>query len=238
MSELERQLVALGAELELPATPAIAAAAARRLRAAPEPRRRSLRPLLVALAVLLVAIGVAFAVPPARTAILRFFHLRGLTVERVETLPPAQERPLAAGLGRPVHPSETSRLAGFRMRLPRGKHPSRVYAGDGYAAAIFRFHGSPVLLFEFRGPEFGVIKKALTPQTRIEPITVNGEQGLWITGAPHVVSYVDRSGRVRGKTTRFAGNVLAWQSGALTLRLERELTKRQALKLARQISPG
>jgi len=49
---------------------------------------------------LLVALGIALAVPPARSAILRFFHIGSVTVERVETLPHAQQRSLVAGLGR------------------------------------------------------------------------------------------------------------------------------------------
>ena len=238
MSELERQLVALGGEVELPATPAIAAAVAERLRAAPglERRRRPLRRLLIALALLAIAIGVAFAVPPARTAILRFFHLRGLTVERVDTLPVAQQRSLAAGLGRHVRLADVRRFAGFEPQLPRGRHPSRVYAGDGYAAALFRFDGKPVLLFEFRGSNVDlVVKKIASPQTKIEPLTVNGGHGLWISGAPHLVTYLDRSGLMRAKSTRLAGNVLAWEHRGLTLRLEGELSRKQALKIARGV---
>src|SRR5207249_3599125 len=87
---LERDLRALAAELEWPDTPALAPLELG--------RRRNLRPLVLALAVLVLALAVAFAVPPARSAILRFLHLRGVSVERVETLPPAEERPLVAGL--------------------------------------------------------------------------------------------------------------------------------------------
>ena len=43
-----------------------------------------------------------FAVPQSRGAILRFFHLGADTIEFVDTLPPADERPLDAGLGAPV----------------------------------------------------------------------------------------------------------------------------------------
>ena len=99
MSELERKLTALGAELEWPETPAFSL----RLEAAPARRSRWRRPLVVAIALVVVAIGIAFAVPPARSAILDFLHLGGVTVERVSTLPAAEERPLGAELGRPRH---------------------------------------------------------------------------------------------------------------------------------------
>ena len=55
--------------------------------------------LVLVLAAVLVAFAVALAVPGARSAILRALHLEGVSIERVRVLPPAQERPLAAGLG-------------------------------------------------------------------------------------------------------------------------------------------
>ena len=77
--ELERSLEALAYDVQWPPTP--------ELRLELEPRRGRLldrrRALVLALAVLLLALAVALAVPSARTAILRFFHLRGATVELV-----------------------------------------------------------------------------------------------------------------------------------------------------------
>src|SRR4051812_6154578 len=96
MADLEQRLAALAPELEWPATPRLAL---------PEQRpRRSRRPLLVAALALLVAVAVAFAVPGARSAILRAFHLESVTIERVGVLPAAEERPLGSGLGAPIAP--------------------------------------------------------------------------------------------------------------------------------------
>ena len=94
MTELERALVQLGRELDLPTEPDLRS----RVRERIERRPRYRRALVPALA-LLVALGIALAVPDARSAILRFFHIGSVTIERVETLPPARERPLTAGLG-------------------------------------------------------------------------------------------------------------------------------------------
>ena len=55
---------------------------------------------------------------PARTAILRFFHLRGATIELVETLPPAQERSKAGGLGARVSRAEAERRSASGSLLP------------------------------------------------------------------------------------------------------------------------
>src|SRR5256714_15660970 len=90
---LERELRAL--EVEWPPTP--------ELRLVLEPRgRRSRRPLLAAVALALVALAAAFAVPQSRGAILRFLHLGGEPIQFVETLPPAGTGPLGAGMGRHV----------------------------------------------------------------------------------------------------------------------------------------
>src|ERR671935_168238 len=87
MAELERELRALAGALDLPEAPDLAGAVRARLAA---PLRRGVwRPLAVALAVAVVAVGIAFAVPPARSAILRFLGLESVTVIRVEKLPPA-----------------------------------------------------------------------------------------------------------------------------------------------------
>ena len=85
MTELERALVALGNELEFPPTPDFWPRVGERLQ-----RRRWVRPLVFAVALGALALGVALAVPPARSAILRFFHLGSATVQQVATLPPAQ----------------------------------------------------------------------------------------------------------------------------------------------------
>src|SRR5205823_1036388 len=86
MSALELRLRALGQALELPPEPDLAPRVLERLegRRRPFPWRRG---AVLALALLVLALGAAFAVPQARSAILRFFHLGGVTVIRVETLP-------------------------------------------------------------------------------------------------------------------------------------------------------
>src|SRR2546426_9394472 len=74
MTELERALVALGRELDLPPEPDLRS----RVRERIERRPRYRRVLVPALA-LLVALGIALAVPEARSAILRFFHIGAVT---------------------------------------------------------------------------------------------------------------------------------------------------------------
>src|SRR5438093_4497867 len=130
MTELERLLAALAAEVEWPATPDVVG----RLDLAP--RRRSRRPLLVAIVVALAAVAVAMAVPDARSAILRFLHLGGVTIERVATLPPAEERPLAADLGKPVTPERAQAVLGDPFLLPRTAGRPVLYERSGIVSTL------------------------------------------------------------------------------------------------------
>ena len=64
---------------------------------------------------------------------------------------------------------------------------------------------------------------------------VNGEPGFWIAGDFHEVLYLDANGESIADSVRLAGNVLLWEQGDLTLRLESALTKSEALRIARSI---
>jgi len=74
--------------------------------------------------------------------------------------------------------------------------------------------------------------KATGPGTRIEPVSVNGGQGYWLEGAPHVFFYRDPSGSVVNDTLRLAGNTLVWVQDGVTIRLEAQVTKERALQIA------
>jgi hypothetical protein len=235
MPELERELREVGRRLAFPPEPDLLPAVSRRLEERLRPRFARRRTLLVALAALAVAIAAAFAVPPARTAILRFFHIGGETVERVETLPPAERRSPVAGLDGPLTRRQAERKAGFALALPARNvaAPLRFYADDWIAATFLRLPDRRLAsLTEFRG-DLGIVKKLTPPGTKIEPTTVNDSDALWLEGAPHVVSYFDSNARGHTRLTRLAGNVLVWTRGGVTLRLEGRLTKSEALRIAR-----
>ena len=88
MPELELALRDLGGGLDWPVEPELEHGVLRRIREAPVRRRRvPRRAIVIALAVLAVAVGAVFAVPQTRAAVLEFFHLRGVTIQRVEELP-------------------------------------------------------------------------------------------------------------------------------------------------------
>jgi hypothetical protein len=184
----------------------------------------------VALAVL-VAIAVALAVPGARSAILHALHLEGATIERVDVLPPAQERPLGAALGAPITHEAAEIVLGRPFALPPTTAPPRLRIQSGRVISTLLADPDPVLLTELRN-EVGdvILKKIVGNSTGVEPVTVHGAPGFWIAGAPHVFVSPEAP-------PRLAGQVLVWSAGGLLYRLEgRGLTKEHALRLAREIA--
>ena len=227
MSEqLERALTALGAEVEWPETPSVVL----RLDAAAPRARVWWRPVVVACAAAALAVAVAFAVPPARSAILDFFGLGGVTVERVSTLPAAEERPLAADLGAPITPEAAELVLGAPVVLPESRGRIRLYQRGGTVSAIFATP-EPVLVSEFRpGFDASVVKKLAGMTSTVEWVPITDQvQGLWIAGDEHVVFWAETP-------PRLAGNVLVWERDGITYRLEgKTLTKERALELARDM---
>jgi len=227
MPELDVLLGELGRELEFPRTPDVATAVRGRL-----VRRRSWRrPLAVALSVLVVAIGAALAVPAARTAILDWLGLSGVRIVRVEDLPPA---PVVGhlDLGRPVTLAEVRRRSPWLL-VPSDV-PDHIYSSNAIPGGkVDLIWGTPqdvrLLLTEFQGQAF--IEKLIEPDAKVEPVDV-GDTGVWLE-EPHVVAYRDLDGNFRANTARLAGKTLLWQAGNVTLRLEGELSKEHALRIAR-----
>jgi hypothetical protein len=217
MTELERALVALGDELDFPQSRDVWPQVADRLQ-----RRRWVRPAVFALAAGVVALGIALAVPQARSAIQKFFHIGSVTVEQVETLPPAQTRPFATGLG--------PALRRPTVKLPASVTATAYYERPGMAAALLRYRGRQVLYARLTGDQMVFTKKFVGPTTHVEDARI-GEWGMWLSGGMHVLRW-DRG----SAQTRLAGNVLIWLSNGVTYRLEGELTKGQMLALARQIT--
>jgi hypothetical protein len=246
MPDLERELRELGGAVAFPATPDVATAVRRRLAAerAPERPFRFRRPLLVAVAVLAVAVGAVMAVPQARTAILEWLGLRGVTIERVETAPTVTrtvEEVDELDLGERVSLAEARRRAAYPVVVPPRTlgEPDAVYFDariPGGQVAFTYVDGDDVrlLVSEFRARlDEAVIHKVAGPGTRVEPLRVRGEPGWWLEGQPHEFAYVDReTGEIRVETLRLAGDTLLWQRGQLTLRLEGSLSREEALSIA------
>jgi len=215
--DLELELRSL--EVEWPPTPAFRF----ELRAG----RRRRWPLVAAIA-LVLAVGVAFAVPQSRGAILRFFDIGAERIEFVDTLPPAQQRALGAGLGVPT----TLAVARENVRgllLPPLDRPPRLYSNGLVVSMVFLHRGTPVLLSEVES-EQQFLKKLAGGMTEARWVQVRPNVwGVWLSGAPHVFFFPR-------EPARLAGNTLVWNERGTTYRLEApHLDEKTALDLARSL---
>jgi hypothetical protein len=153
-------------------------------------------------------------------------------------------------LGAPVTLAEAEQRTDFVLLPRRLGLPDEIYLADspigGRVDLLYRSRrdlppsapsGVGMLLTEFRGDtRFGVIFKRVGDDVRVESVTVAGNEGVWLEGGPHTVTYSDNRGRTFDDRTRLAGNTLIWEHGALTLRLESGLSKEEAIRVAASMS--
>ena len=260
MTELDRELREL--RVQWPPTPEIAGAVRERLAAPGRPARARRagwrRTLAYALAALVaVAAGGLAASPAARSAILELLGLKGATIERREPNappPPSRRRPLGSGLdlGRAVTLAQARRAAGFAVvvpALPELGPPDAVYFSDerpeggrvslvyGPRPGIARAEttGAGVLVTEFRAVAEPVIGKAAGGATRVQRLTVDGEPAFFLEGA-HGFAFLEVGADAYFEDQRLAGNTLLVERDGLLLRVEGDLSRATAVRIARSVS--
>jgi hypothetical protein len=257
MTDLERQLFALGAVVEYPATPELVPGVRMRIAAsAPAPRRaplpRALTPraaLAAVLAALVVGLGLTMAVSPsARSAILRWLGIEGVKITRVEKLPPTRAG-MDLGLGHHVSAAEARRRATFRVGVPTALgapdewHFERSIPGGAVSLVYDGGPGRPragpsgvaILLTEFRGDAGPFVEKMLGPATRIRNVTVLDAPGYLITGTLHAVVFKDARGQIREDRPRLAANTLLFERDGVTFRLEAQLSGKRLMAIAESV---
>jgi hypothetical protein len=258
--ELDATLAALGERLAYPRPTRLADALRARLREPRAGRwwdalrspRYAFVPALATLAVMLLVI--ALAVPGARAAATDFLHAWGIDIFRGPAIAtPAVTASPRAGLGAITTLSDARLRADFTLRVPTDQRlgaPDEVYRGLADATGLHQritlvyaqrpgiplSHepGVSVLVVEFRGrPDETLIGgKGAGPDTKIESLSVNGGRGIWLEGAPHLFFYRDESGMIWTETLRLAGNTLIWEQDGVTLRLEAQVSRDEALQIA------
>jgi hypothetical protein len=205
----------------------------------------------VGLAAILLAAAVLVASPGTREAVARRLGLRGIGVQiggppppTVTTTPGAR---LDLGLGDRVTLEEARRRVDFPVVVPSGLgRPDAVFVNEavppgGRVDLVYRarpglpaspFTDAGLLITQFQGQPTGEFLKKVTAMGMVEEVTVGGEPGYWFSGEPHFFTYIDAAGGFREEQTRLAGNTLIWQRGDLTLRLEGDIPKEEAIRIA------
>lgn len=205
---------------------------------------------MAALAVV-AAVGAAALTPGVRSAVAGWLGVLGIEIRVEHGPPPHSGVEGTLGLGGETTLEGARRAVSFpvdSLHAPGFATPDVVLFSEapagGQVSFVFRPRpglpeaagtGVGLLLSQFRASlGEALIKKVVTAEASVEPVAL-GDGGYWISGRPHFIAYVDAAGRVRDETTRLAANTLVWEEAGVTYRLESELHKAQALRLARSI---
>jgi hypothetical protein len=257
LAELEDRLTALSRDMDWPATPDLVRVVSVRITApAIAPRPWYLNRLALAAAAVLVALAALVVYTPSRDAIARFLNLHTL-IQRQTQIPtpsPLPPGPLGQrlGLGGLTTLTDARRAVKWHLLVPASLgQPTEVYLqsdGPPQGEVTLVYSTAPgikpsgqtgvsVLVTEATGSVntqfFG---KTIGNGTTLEDVTVNGHQGYWIAGQPHVFFMIDAKGNTRDETLRLATNTLLIDYGGTVVRIEGDMTKDQALAIAQSLA--
>lgn len=235
MTDIESALRRLAREIDFPSTPDLLRDAAFDTQRRYRPRRR-----LLAVAVTVVAVAVAAGLalsPGARTAFAELFGIGSVQIVRLDEAP-AREAVRLVPFGKPVALEEAARSVPFRIRLPDpdvARRPTRVYldttAGAGIVSLVWCCERR-VVLTELLTTIPGALLKTVGPATLVEPVRVGDDEGLWLEGSDHVIRVFTTTYPWPERAVLVQGGVLIWASSGLTLRLEGDLSKDEAVAIA------
>jgi hypothetical protein len=251
-ASLEGRLRELGERLAFPSVD-VAASVRVRVADAPAPRRAPViqlprtrtvrRAVAAALAAVLLLGGAALAGRLGVPGLKVIFEPSGAT-------PSPSQVPIGRNLflGKPTTLAAARGAVGFQVITPHGQDlgPATVYVGKepvgGRVSLVYppgpglpssRFTHAGLLITQFSAqldPSF--VKKLVFGGTHITNVEVNGDQGLWFSGEPHVLFYVDQDGSEFQDSERLAGNTLVWSHAGVTIRLECHCGLPRALAIA------
>lgn len=199
------------------------------------PVTRLVRPLVLAILALIVLAGVATALG---------YRLPGLDILFVDRLPPAGS---GLDLGLPVPLADVLGRDRPRVLVPSAlPAPGTAYelgAGDrrivtlAYRATAGQatLAGSDLAITVMAVPgeaDVGLIKKLLAAGTTLDPVTIGGSRGWWISGAPHEVLVLRPDGTVGTLSSALAGDTLVFSRGGTLYRLESALGRDATIAIA------
>lgn len=223
-------------------------------------RRRATprRILAVAATIALLLVATIAAIPDTRESVAGWLGIRGvlITTEMTATpdpIPSAQHLQLGPGyeldearrqveytpLGLPEELLGPPNEVRVTSSIPGGQIAYLYETGNDLPET--EIAGIGLLLTQFRAElvTFNAGKGVNPEETTVEEMTVNGERAIWIEGAPHSVefSYTAAGPESEMETIRLAGNVLLWEHGDLTMRLEAEISRERAIEIAESLEP-
>ena len=144
--------------------------------------------------------------------------------------------------GKPFTATVTARrngkpASGLRLRvLPESRlgAPSAVYVRHGMVTSVY---GSPerprLLVSQWRGARYGFLK-VLPHGTAAEPVSLGFGVGFWVPEA-HAFHYNGSDGGMYEERFYLSAPALVWAERVSMFRLEGEVSRAEALELARSL---
>ncbi len=252
---LERALSRLGDDIMFPPTPAfsIPSAPHRVERPAPDRFRRGWWRAALAVAAMLLAM--TLILPDTRHALADWLDFPGIRIEIGDRA--SDPPPTVTSIGGSLLLGDASTLEGaasaveFDLLVPG--------AGlEGFQPEVYlnHFQGAPVVSFLFPEsnelPEIGTtgvglllmqidaagdtsmfITKRASAESPPRPVTVDGSAAMWIQGGVLMLDAGDPFWTYQ----RRSGNVLVWEQGGVTYRMESNLHQDDAIAIAESLTP-
>lgn len=222
-------------------------AAGRRGLAGWRPVRRSLVLALIALLALAAIAGaVGLGLPGLRLI------LGQPPASAPPSVVPSQSRPPGSlgstlRLGMEVAIEDVEGLTGAPVRLPTDPAigpPDAVYVDTTREQVAYvwaasdelpqtREPGIGLIVTQFEGRlDDGYRQKLIGEGVKVEPVTVAGRRGFWVSGQAHFFFYIGPDGGIIDDERRWVGDALAWTDGATTYRMESALGRDAAIAAA------
>lgn len=231
MSELERALHRLAADVDWPDDDIAARVRDRLAEPAPLTRpqlRRWPRVAWLAASLALVLTVVA-SVAPVRDRVADALSLIGITFERDGAA--GLDLPAELDLGEAITVDEApSRTEAAFFVATVGRPPDGVFVDESFPGGMVSFVWRPdgrfpeigetgvgLVTSHFLGEDVALVK-SLGPDVTLERVMLRGVTAWWVSGAPHEIGREVQPGLV--VAGRAAANVLVWTEGDTTHRVE------------------
>jgi hypothetical protein len=240
--EIERELIALGAALDV----AVDDFLVTRVRAAiAQPPSRLRRRIVIALAAALIAGTGVVAVP----VVADWLGVGGV---EIKLEPPPSSVPSSGdlNLGQRTTLTRARRDVRFDLVVPTELGaPDEVWIDKSHTVPIVWFayrprpglpeakatgYGALLAQAEVTVAEEMFASKLARPDTKIEQVEVGTGRALWVQGTHHVGLF-ERDRMVIIDELRLSDNVLLWERGSVTMRLESALGRDDSLRIARSV---